>query len=461
MKLLKSSFWLNAVFYTVLQRFSTFFFGAVSYMLIARAYGDEKANMAIWGMYLIILSLFEMVKQGMLRNPTIKFLGMAEYKEKRKEVQSSALAINVCFSAIIIILVVFLSGALSSLLKSPALTPLLWWSIAMVLLLIPFNHYEVLLQAHFQFQKIFVAYIVRQGIFFAGVTILYFFFREQFTLMNLVWLQIAALAIGTLILFISTASVRLKGYHHDLAIIRQMFHFGKYVFGTSLLSSIYKFADHFVTASAIGNPVAGKIFVSYYSVVARITGLVDFPFMAVADVLFPKNAQAMSTEGPAKVKYYFERMVGILTALIVPVSLFLFFVPELILKVITGPQYPQYTEAVPILQITMFFAFLRPFFSNFGFTMDSIGKPQMNFYFNVFIVLLSLASTYFSIQIFGGKMGAVYASTFILIVSSTIIYFILRRNLNIQLSNIFRYMLATYLDLFTLIRKFPSRLKVV
>ena len=125
MKLLKSSFWLNAVFYTVLQRFSTFFFGAVSYMLIARAYGDDKANMAIWGMYLIILSLFEMVKQGMLRNPTIKFLGMTEYKDKRKEVQSSALAINTVFSAIIIILIVFLSGALSALLKSPALTPML------------------------------------------------------------------------------------------------------------------------------------------------------------------------------------------------------------------------------------------------------------------------------------------------------------------------------------------------
>lgn len=451
MKLLKSSFWLNAVFYTVLQRFSTFFFGAVSYMLIARAYGEDKGSMAVWGMYLIILSLFEMVKQGMLRNPTIKFLGMTEYREKRKEVQSSALAINVTFSAIIIVLIIFLGGALSALLKSPALTPLLWWSIAMVLLLIPFNHYEVLLQANFQFQKIFVAYIVRQGIFFAGVTVLYFFAPDQFTLMNLVWLQIAALAVGTLILFIATSSVRLKGYHHDFAIIRQMFHFGKYVFGTNLFASIARSVDHFITASTL-DPVTGKNFVASYNVSARISNMMDVPALATADVLFPKNVQTLETEGLGKVKYYFERMIGTILAVILPITLFILILPKFVILIIAGRDY---LDAAVILQITIAANITRPLSYHYGSTLDAIGKPAVNFISVTAQMIISLVLTYLFLLKFGG-MGAAYAVVISNIINLVIMVVILKKHIHLELRNIPKYILATYKDMFALVGRFTK-----
>ncbi len=52
-------------------------------MVLVRIIGSE-ANMAVWSLYLMILMIFETVKQGLLRNPTIKFLGMPEYAEKKK-----------------------------------------------------------------------------------------------------------------------------------------------------------------------------------------------------------------------------------------------------------------------------------------------------------------------------------------------------------------------------------------
>jgi lipopolysaccharide exporter len=455
----KASFWFNSFLFTFLQRFSLFGFSIVSVIILTHNW--TNVQIGIYSLFQLIITTIELVKIGLLRNAMIKFLHDERYVSKHPQVQSASLMINVFFSLFVILLIATASQWLAYLLKTPELEKLLHWSILLILFQIPFNHCEIIQQSAMQYKSTFYAYFIRQGLLFSFIVCCVLFAKDFLTLEHLVIAQIIVAFISSAFFVSSAKSLLSWKIVFDREVMSKLLHFGKYVFGTSLLSSIYKFADHFVTASAIGNPVAGKIFVSYYSVVARITGLLDFPFIAVADVLFPKNAQAMSSEGPGKVKYYFERMVGILTALIVPVSLFLFFVPELILKVITGPQYPQYTEAVPILQITMFFAFLRPFFSNFGFTMDSIGKPQMNFYFNVFIVLLSLGSTYLSIHLFGGKMGAVYASTFILVVSSTIIYFILKRNLNIQLSNIFRYMLATYLDLFALMKKFPSRLKMV
>jgi O-antigen/teichoic acid export membrane protein len=313
-------------------------------------------------------------------------------------------------------------------------------------------------QSAMEYKTTFYAYFLRQGLLFSFILFCTLLAPGVLTIETLVIAQITVLFISAVFYVIASRQLLSWSLYIDREVIAKLLQFGKYVFGTSLVYSIYKFADHFVTASAIANPIAGKVFVSYYSVVARITGLLDFPFMAVADVLFPKNAQAMATEGPAKVKYYFERMVGILTALILPVSLAIFFLPHLIIRLIAGPQY---LEAVPILQLTMFFGFLRPFLGNFGFTMDSIGKPQVNFYFNFFMVVLSLVSTYYSIQIFGGKMGAVYASVFVTLTSCTFIYFILKRSLNIELSNIFRYMLNTYSDIFNQLKKFPARIRTV
>jgi O-antigen/teichoic acid export membrane protein len=448
LKLLKSSFWLNAVFYTVLQRFSTFFFGAVSYMLLARAFGEDKGSMAVWALYLIILSLFEMVKQGMLRNPMIKFLGMTEYKDKRKEVQSSALALNVLFSTLVILLLIFFSGAFAALMKSPALQPLLWWSIAMVILLIPFNHYEILLQAHFQFRKIFMAYVVRQGIFFAGVTILFFFFRSQFTLMNLVWLQIAALATGAFILFLATSPYRLNGYHHDLGIIRQMFHFGKYVFGTNLFASIARSVDHFITASTL-DPVTGKIFVASYNVSSRISNMLDVPALATADVLFPKNVQTLETEGLGKVKYYFERMIGTILAVIIPITLFIFIFPKFVILIIAGPKY--YNAAL-ILQITIVANLIRPLSYHYGSTLDAIGKPAVNFISVTAQMIISLVLAYIFLLKFGG-MGAAYAVIISNIINLIIMVVILKKYIHLELRNIPKYIIGCYKDIFALLGK--------
>jgi lipopolysaccharide exporter len=448
LKLLKSSFWLNAVFYTLLQRFSLFFFGAFSYMLLVRAFGEDKNSMAVWALYLTILTLFETVKQGMLRNPTIKFLGMAEFATKRKEVQSSALAINIGFSIIIIILIVFLSGFLAALMKTPALTPLLWWSIFMVVLFIPFNHYEILLQAHYQFKKIFVAYMVRQGIFFGGIVVLFFFLPHLFTPLNLVYLQIASLVAGTIILFFATSTYRLRGYHHDFAIMKQMFHFGKYIFGTNLFANVARSLDHFVTASTMA-PDVGKKFVSLYNVSARINNMIDVPTLATADVLFPKNVETLETDGLGKVKYYFERMIGTIMALVVPVSLFIVLFPKFVILIIAGRDY---YEGALILQITIVANLIRPLGYHYGSTLDALGKPVANFVTSLVMMSISLVLTYIGLLKFGG-MGAAYALIVYNAISLVVMVAVLKKYIHLEIRNIPKYMFACYRDIFGLIGK--------
>ncbi len=411
-----------------------------------------KEDNGIWSLYLMILMIFETVKQGFLRNPTIKFLGMPEYKNKKKEVQYSALLINIIFSLLAIIILILFGYQIAGMLKSPELVPLLWWSTILILFLIPFSHCEIILQAHYKFSSIFWAYFIRQGFFFIGIVVLYFFFREYFTLINMMLLQIISLFLGTIAMFINAKALLELGIYFNKIILVEMVHFGKYIFGTNLFSNLARSFDHFITANVL-DPVQGKIFVANYNVVARINTMMDVPSLAVADVLFPKNVETFGSEGGlGKVKYYFERMIANILALIIPASLFVFIFPKFVVYLLTGTQY---YGAIPILQMTILFSATRPLGYLFGSTLDSIGKPRVNFFVSLLYMLISLGINYFCLFQFGG-IGAAYATMINAVIGMAIMIAILKKYIHLDVRNIYTYLLNVYGNAFKWLNKNPK-----
>lgn len=439
------------MFYTFMQRFSLFFFGAISYMVLVRALskGDNKDEIAAWSLYLVIMTLFETVKQGLLRNPTIKFLGLPEYVNNKNEIQFASLVINVIFSAISILVLLVLGTAIAGWLKSPQLLSLLRWSIVMILLLIPFSHCEVMLQANYRFSAIFWAYFVRQGLIFLAIVVINFFLPAYFTLTTMMLVQISALGVGMVIMMINAKPFLMRRFHLHKRIIGQMLHFGKYIFGTNLFSNLARSFDHFVTANVL-DPVQGKNYVSYYNVTARIYNMMDVPSLAAADVLFPKNVETLETDGIGKVKYHFEKMIATILALIVPASLFVFLFPKFIIYVLAGPKY---YDAIPILQITVLFSITRPLGYLFGSTLDSIGKPKINFWVGLLYMLISLGVNYICLYSFQG-IGAAYATVINYCIGLWLMTYILKKYIHLELKNIYVYAIQFYRDIFKLLKKF-------
>ena len=415
-------------------------------MVLVRGLENEETY-GIWALYLTIITIFESVKQGLLRNPTIKFLSLPEYQDKKGKVQSASLSINVLFSIFCMLIVILFNDVIAGWLKAPPLQPLLWYSFIFILLLIPFNHCEIILQANFRFSGLFWSYFIRQGFFFTGILILYFFFPGYFTLMNLLILQILALLLGVITLIIMSLPYLMKRFRYDGTIVKKLFHFGKFIFGTNLFSNISRSLDHFLTASLLG--ARGIQYVAYYNTVARINNMIDVPSLAAADVLFPKNVETLEKEGLQKVKYYFERMVGTILALIIPFSLFIFIFPELIIYVLATSEY---YGAVPILQLTILFSLVRPLSYQFGSTLDAIGKPHINFWANVFFMAFNLALTYVFLKQYGG-MGAAYATVINYIITFFIMIAILKKYIHVELLNILRYIFQSYKDVFRTIRR--------
>jgi lipopolysaccharide exporter len=438
-----ASFWLNAMFYTMLQRVSLFIFGVFGYMILVR--GFSTATNGVWALYITLFSLFEAVKQGLLRNVTIKFLAQKELTERNEAVQSASVFINTVFSLVVISVIFTLHDQIAAWLKAPSLEKLLIASTANIVLLIPFNHCEIVLQSRYRFDTIFKSAFIRQGIFFTGLITLYFFLPRHFTLINILLLQILSLITALVYILNQSSSMLFNKFIYDAELALKFFHFGKFTFGTNLFSGLSRSFDHFVTAAILG-PIEGKNFVAYYNTVARINNMVDVPSLAAADVLYPKNVEALENEGMQKVKYYFEQVTGTILAFIVPLSLFIFLLPKLIIHIVAGPEY---YPAIVLLQLTILFSMVRPLSYQFGSTLDAIGKPAINFTVNVLLMFVNLVLTIVFLRIYGG-IGAAYATIIYYSISFIVMMLILKRYINIEAKNIMRFSFQRYGDLLKL-----------
>jgi O-antigen/teichoic acid export membrane protein len=438
-----ASFWLNAMFYTMLQRVSLFIFGVFGYMILVRGFTTETNG--VWALFITLFSLFEAVKQGLLRNVTIKFLARKDLKERNEAVQSASIFINTIFSLIVISIIFTLDEEIATWLKAPSLQKLLIASTANIILLIPFNHCEILLQSRFKFDTIFRSAFIRQGIFFTGLIALYFFLPKHFTLINVLLLQILALITALVYILNQASSMLFTKFIYDAELSLKFFHFGKFTFGTNLFAGLSRSFDHFITAAILG-PLEGKNFVAYYNTVTRINNMVDVPSLAAADVLYPKNVEALENEGMEKVKYYFEQVTGTIIAFIVPLSLIIFFFPKLIIYIIAGPEY---YPAIVLLQLTILFSMVRPLSYQFGSTLDAIGKPAINFTVNVLLMITNLILTITFLKIYGG-IGAAYATIIYYSLSLIVMLLILKKYINIEAKNIVRFSFKRYGDMLRL-----------
>lgn len=436
-----ASFWMNALFYTLLQRVSLFIFGAVAYMILVRGFSTQTNG--IWALYITLFALFESAKQGLLRNATIKFLGMARYADKAAGVQSAALFLNLVFSLLVAVLIITAGSLLAGWLHAPPLLSLLLWSTLMIGLLVPFNHCETILQSKFRFDLLFRAAFIRQGIFFCGLVILYLFFRTGFTLLNVLLLQAVALGVSLAFILARGAKHVNWKYTHDPVLILRLFHFGKYTFGANLFSGLSRNFDHFITAGLL-DPVQGKNYVAYYHTVARIHNMVDIPALAAADVLYPKSVQTIEKEGLAKVKRHFELMAGSLLAILIPVSVIIILFPRFILHIVAGPAY--YPAAV-ILQLTILFGMVRPISYQFGATLDAIGKPHINFRANLLLMVVNLGLSCLAILIYGG-IGAAYASMVSYTLFLVVMLYLLKKYVQVEPKNIVATAIGRYRDAF-------------
>ena len=393
------NYWISAGIYTFLQRISEFLFGFFGFYFLVRIV--SKDDFGIWVLYITIISVVDMTRNGFIQNGLIKYL-VNTTKESSLPIQSATLFLNICITVFCLIVLVAITPWLSHIWNIPHLADLLIMFYISLLFFIPLTQVTVILQARMDFKKLFWIQFIRVGLFFAFIFYLWVA-KVHCSLVILAEVQTIIVAISAIIAWITSRSYVSVSLKLNKKWISTLFHFGKYVLGTNLMSMLGNSLDKFVLGALL-NPVQ----VAVNNVAGRILNFIEVPVNTVATIVYPKSAESME-QSPEKakesVRKLFEQSVGITLGITIPFFIFMMLLAKPIIILIAGPEY---LDAVPFLRVILFIALLRPYDRQSGITLDAMGKPHLNFLVVLLNLVIVLISSFVFIKLFG-LMGAAYA----------------------------------------------------
>jgi lipopolysaccharide exporter len=442
-----NSYWLSSASFTFLNKVSTTLFGFVNFIILIRIL--PKHDFGAWVLFMTVVSFVEMIKHGFVRNPMLRYMPVANEEDSAK-IQTASLYLNAVIGLLEIVLLMLCALFLGNFWNAPQLQSLFLIYMVSTLLLIPINHFDIVQQTRFNFKGTFFSNFVRQGGLFLYILIV-FLFEYKIELNSLAIAQCAAIALSGFTSYAFAKKFISLSRRRDKYWTRELFHYGKFTFGTGVSSIILKSVDTWMLGKLM-SPAAVAIFTP----ALRVSNLVEVPTDTLTSILFPQLSKRIGEEGLTSAKYLYEKAVGTLTAIMLPVVALIILFSSQVIYFIAGPGYE---ETVPILQVTMLFGLIIPFNRLMGITLDAIGQARVNFIYVFRNALINIVLNFFYISYFG-TIGAAYGTltTYVFALIQNQHY--LHKNLNVRIAGIFQHFLEFYMKIFTVGMKVIRRVFV-
>lgn len=405
--------WFSKGTYSLLNRVSVLVFGFLNIFFMVRMM--PKSDIGIWVLFTSVTAILEMVRHGFIRNPFIAHVVSAPEAQKSSVITTS-FVLHCVLAGFISLLLLVGAKPLSLFWDAAGLDILFYLYAINTIIFIPFLHFEYLQAAHGNFKANFYSNLCRLGLPAVYVAVV-FFVRKEMTLVELAIVQIAATIIGA---FVAYSYVRKQAQIFsfvDRRMLKELFHFGKYTFGTSISSMFVKNTDSWMIGRFIST--AG---VAVYNPALRLSNLVEVPTLAIVDMIFPRVPQKMKEQGIKGVQDIYYKSVSLIIATMLPMVFIFFVFAETMITIVFGPEY---IESAAILRVTIFYCLIIPFNRQFGTLMDGLKNPKINFYLLILVAVLNVILNFFFLKWFGligSAYGTLLAYTVVFILNQIILY---------------------------------------
>jgi lipopolysaccharide exporter len=397
----------------------------------------DKTTCGEWVIYSAITAFIEIGRTGLLQNGLITYLNTSP-KSEHSKINAASLFLNLSLSVIFVAMLLMGGNSAAHFLNAPKLTLLLTIYAATTFCLSGLYQFNFIQQANLDFKGLFWSSFVKNGLLF-GYVLYVKLTQGKFELWHLALCQLVAAMPATLVAYMFAKPYFRLTTSLDWAWVTKLFHYGKYTFGTNIATMTYKNVDKFM----LGHLLLGSL--STYDLCIKINNLSEVPSMTLAAILFPQSAKRNDTEGGNSAKYLYEKGVGVLLAIILPLVLGIIIFADVIIFIIGGEKYAN--SAPPILRMTIFYGIFMAYAVQFGTILDSIGKPKLNFYITTLGAIINLAFNYFFIKTYG-LYGAVAGSLIAMTIMFIVMQVILRKLLKVNTLNAFTYMIQFYKDMY-------------
>jgi lipopolysaccharide exporter len=412
-------YWLRSGSYTLMLNIQQLLFGFGSFYLLVRIL--DKHHFGIWTLFVASTSIFEMARSGLIQYALIKFLSESKEEDKPKII-SASFALSGILMCFCIAVNFSIAGYLSRLWHYPGLVQMFIFFNAVYFLQSILSQFQWIEQAHLHFQGILLTTMIRQGGFFLFVCFV-FLLHSDISLMDLLYAQSVCTGIGAMTEYFFVRNYLRFSPRLHLDWIRKLFGYGKFVFGTHM-SAVLSGSINQVMLGTMLSPAASGT----YNVSIRIMNLTDIPTNALGAIVFPQSAKRFATQGVDAGKYLYEKSVGTIVAILVPLIIFVFCFPSFVVRIIAGSHYG---DAVPLVHYVILTCLFSPFDRFFGVIMDSIGRAKLNFIIIFTLISVTGILNYFLIGRFG-IIGCIYGilivDVFIFVIRQIILYNILNVN---------------------------------
>ncbi len=440
---MSKNYWLKSGFYSLLNQLTQMIFNLGSFVLLLRVL--DKETCSVWVIYMTITAFLEIGRTGLLQNGLMTFLNQTEESEHAK-INTASFFLSLSLSMIFVVLLLTTNGFIAQYYGSNELISLLTIYAGTTFISSALYQFNFIQQANMDFKGLFWSSCVKNGSLFFYILYLKFT-NTSCSLPHLAMVQLLAAIPAALVAYGFAKKYFKLSKTLDFQWVRKLLDYGKYTFGTNLSTMAYKSVDKMMLGKLLLNTL------STYDLSIKINNLAEVPTMTLAAILFPQSAKRAGTDGSASAKYLYEKSVGVLLAIILPVVVVILLGADIIVQIIGSEKY---ASAAPVLRLTIFYGVFMAFAMQFGTILDSVGKPKLNFLITTLAAITNLTFNYFFIKQFG-LYGAAYGSLIAMSLMFIVMQVILKRLFDVNILNCFKYAVAFYKEFYGRIMGFLKK----
>ena len=360
------------------------------------------SNVGVWVFFQTILLLVETFRSGFITTAFIKFYAGAT-PQRMAEVAGSAWWIGLMITGGLLLLNIP-AYFLTSYVGDESILLFMKWAGLSYILSLPWFMATCVLQGEQRFDKLLYVRLINQVTFMGGVVLLHFL--SKIDVLGVLYAYLASQLITSIYAlvmgFTRIRSIALR----TKAGITELFNFGKFSVGTTLISNLFRTSDTFII-----NFILNKQAVAIYNLGQTLMQLVEIPLRSFAATGMPELSAAYNQNNRVTVIGTMKRYTGTLTVILIPAVILGCIFADLPIYIIGGSKYTG-TDAANVFRLFLTFALLYPADRFFALTLDVIHHPKINFYKVLVMLIANVVFDWLGVSLLGSIYGIAIATVF-------------------------------------------------
>ena len=374
--------------------------GMVIFAILYRAL--SKQDIGYYIVFTVVLNLIDTLKAGFVTNAFINFFSGVD-EDRANDVSGSSWVL-----AIIITLILVAANGICYFLipyvtNQSVVLVFTYFAIVSVSTLPSFMA-NLVVQGQKRFDRLLWLRLLGQLLFVAGIIGLMILHRATLNSVIIAFIISNGITSIATLLF-GWTKISTTKYATKKTLI-EIFHFGKYSFGSSLSSNLFSVTDTFFLSGFLG-PGA----IAVYALGGKLIQIVEIPLLSFKISSMPDMSAYYNKDQKYNVIFVTKKMIGMITLPIVFLAILSIIFAEPIIGIIGGRQYI-HSEAPNLFRIFMTLAILYPTDRYFALALDVIHKPQINFYKILIMLAINLVADYIGVSIVKSVYSIVLTNIF-------------------------------------------------